>query len=186
MENREIEAKFLEIDKDALVAKLKSKGATDVGKDFIKDVIFYDREGRWRQTDKTFVRIRKTNRGFTLTYKNVETETAIGTEEIEFSISDFDKSQNFLEAIGLVKVRDQEKKRHTFKLGNVVVDIDTWPKVPTYAELEGPSEEEIKKAAISLGFDWSKAVFCNAMMAIERYYHIPVRILRYFTFNKVE
>lgn len=210
MQNREIEAKFLEIDKVALIKKLKELGAKDLGENFLREMIFYDAAGKWIGEGKTFVRIReitpslliplspkRARRGrgggyaareegqVRLTYKNLEAATAIGTEEIEFGIESVTKAKNFLEKLGLVLHRDQEKKRHTFKLGKVAVEIDTWPKVPTYVELEGPLEQAIRQAAKKLGYNWKDAVFANSRMVLERYYKIPVGKLKYLTFKKI-
>lgn len=202
MKNREIEAKFLEIDKERLITKLKSLKAEDLGEDFLREMIFYDAAGKWVGEGKTFVRIRERTpsspsplsspvqgeekKRIRLTYKNLEAAKAMGTEEIEFSVSDAEKAKLFLERVGLVLHRFQEKRRHTFKLGEVAVDIDTWPKVPTYVELEGPSEEAIRKAAEKLGYDWSKAVFANSRMVLEKYYNVPIGKLTYFTFDRIE
>lgn len=82
--------------------------------------------------------------------------------------------------------RRQEKKLHKFLFKDVIVDIDTWPKVPTYVELEGPSEEHIREVANLLGFDWSEAVFEPPRYVIENKYNIPVSKLRFFTFDKIE
>ncbi len=200
MNNREIEAKFLEIDKAALIQKLKELGAEDLGENILHEKIFYDAEGKWAGEGKTFVRIRERTPSSglrppspvqgegeaRLTYKNLEAATAMGTEEIEFGIDDAEKAQAFLEKLELRRHRVQEKKRRTFKFGEVTVDIDTWPRVPTYVELEGLSEAAIKEAGQKLGFDWSKAVFANSRMVLEQYYKIPVGKLRYFTFNKIQ
>lgn len=186
MDNREIEAKFLEVDKDALIAKLQSLGGEDLGEDLLQEIIFYDRAGRWEKENKTFVRLRRRGDDLTLTYKNDGAETATSMEEIEFSVDSWPKARQFLEAVGLKIGREQEKRRQSFRLGEVMVDIDTWPSVSSYVELEGPSEEAIKKAAATLGFDWQDAVFGNAGRVLEKYYHIPVRERRYFTFEKIE
>jgi len=185
MENREIEVKFLEIDKSALIDKLHALGATDLGEEIISEQIFYDKERKWIDEHK-FVRIRKTSKGAFLTYKHTEDRTATGTLEIEFRITEPEKVKDFLEAINLPMFREQEKKRHKFKLGGVVVDIDSWPQIPTYVELEGPTENSIKNAAVKLEFDWNKGVFGTAAQVIEEVYKIPVRQLRYFTFSKIE
>ena len=53
-------------------------------------------------------------------------------------------AMNFLEKVGLKAMRRLEKYRHTFELGDVTVDIDTWPKIPVYMEVEGPSVDSLK------------------------------------------
>jgi adenylate cyclase class 2 len=185
MENREIEIKFLEIDKPKLIEQLKSLGALDLGEELITEQIFHDPQGEWYPQRK-FGRIRKTSKGIFFTYKHGQERTATGTIEIEFKIDQAEKMKAFLEAMGLVMDREQEKYRHKFNLGEVVVDIDTWPKIPTYVELEGPTEESIKNAAKILGFDYSKGLFGTADIVIREVYGLELRKLRYFTFDKVE
>lgn len=186
MENREIEVKFLEIDKEALIKKLRELGAEDTGDDFLKEAIFYDKEGRWQYDETKFVRIRQTSKGIFVTFKHKEVHGVTGTKEIEFTANDFRKVKDFLQEVGLVFFREQEKRRHKFLLGEVIVDIDTWPNIPTYVELEGPSEEAIKDAAQKLGFDWAKAEFGLAHDVVEGKYKVPVRSFKYFTFEKQE
>lgn len=185
MSSKEIETRFLDIDKEALISKLHENGAEDYREDFLREIVFYDKENTWPDQQR-FVRIRENRDGVTLTYKHQTAMSIDGTTEIEFSISDREKGKQLLEAVGLVAFREQEKKRHTFVLDNVTVDIDTWPSIPTYVELEGESESDIKDVAEKLGFDWSKAIFENAKIVIEKYYHVPVSKLRFFTFSKIE
>lgn len=176
----------MEIDRQSLIEKLQQVGAVDLGDDFLKEIIFYDKNLEWQYQDKKFVRLRNTKTGVFLAFKHNETDTATGTKEIEFKVDDLSKTQQFLEEVGLVAFREQEKKRRTFKLGEVLFDIDTWPQIPTYVELEGPSEEALKDAAKVLGLDWAKAVFESPRFVIEKYYNIPVSTFRYFTFDKLE
>lgn len=185
--HREIEVRFLEIDRDALIQKLKRLGAVDQGEDFLKEIIFYDKGLTWQKGVRKLVRVRKTNKGTFVTYKHQAEVIATGTEEIEFRVEgSIDSVTKFLERVGLVAYRHQEKRRHTFILGDVTVDIDTWPQVPTYLEIEGPSEDALKDTAAQLGLDWKNAVFENPSVVINKYYGIPVETLRYFTFDRVE
>ena len=184
--NREIEVRFLEIDYPALVKKLHELKAEDFGEDFLQEIIFYDKDLTWMYKIKKFVRLRKTNKGVKLSFKHNEEDTATGTKEIEVGVSDLQKTKELLGEIGLVAFREQEKKRHTFILDGVTVDIDTWPSVPTYVELEGESEEDLKKVAVKLGFDWKDVVFKVARFIIEEKYKIPVSKLRFFTFDRIE
>ena len=185
-DNREIEVRFLGIDKQALIEKLQQVRAVDLGDDLFKEIIFYDKNLEWQYKGKKFARLRSTKAGVFLAFKHNEVDTATGTKEIEFKVDNLSKAKQFLEEVGLVAFREQEKKRRTFKLGEVLVDIDTWPSIPTYVELEGPSEEALKNAAKVLELDWAKAVFESPRFVIEKYYKIPVSTFKYFTFDKVE
>lgn len=39
----------------------------------------------------------------------------------------------------------QENKRTQYVLNDVEIDIDSWPMIPTYVEIEGKNEEEVMK-----------------------------------------
>ena len=185
MENKEIEIRFLEIDKKALIERLFELGAKDQGDTMLEEVIIYDPEFKWRE-ERRFVRLRRSNNEVLLSYKENKEQTIDSTIEIEFGISDFNKAQLFFEKIGLVCFRRQEKRRHTFLLGEVIIDIDTWPRIPTYVELEGPSEASLRKIASELSLDWDKALTNDARWVIEQHYKIPVSTMKYFTFDRFE
>lgn len=182
----EYEARFLEIDKIILIEKLRTLGATDKGEAFLKETIFYDTAGTW-QEDGKLVRVRTINDSQTaVTFKHHRSQAVDGAYEAEFSTSDGKPVEEFLAQIGLVASRWQEKTRHTFLLDDVTIDIDTWPRIPTYLEIEGSSEHQIKQAAQKLGLDWQDAVFEDARNILENRYNIPIREITYFTFDKVE
>ena len=185
MNTQEIECRFLEIDKEALINKLLSLGAKDGGEEMLEEIIIYDSELKWRDEGK-FVRIRRVGNKTKLSYKEHSSHTVDGTYEIEFGIDDYKKAELFFEKIGLKPTRHQQKLRHTLKLNSVTFDIDTWPKIPTYVEIEGESEEELKKAVALIGYNWKDAEFHNARWVIENKYNVPVGKLRWFTFDRYE
>ena len=150
-EDLEIEVRFLEVNVAELFAKLKDLGAKDEGEDFLEETIFYDKALEWQAYGRKLVRIRKTKKETLLTYKHQAVDSATGTEEIQFPVPDARVATKFLDRVGLVAYRKQEKKRHTFVLGEVTIDFDTWPKIPTYVELEGASEESLKRPHSSWG-----------------------------------
>lgn len=185
MQTKEIECRFLEIDKNSLVNKLKALGAKDCGEVMMEETIIYDPEFKWRD-EQRFLRLRKQGDKIKLTYKEHQQHTVDGTYEIELTIDDYKKAELLFEKIGLVAYRHQQKYRHTFVLDGVIFDIDTWPKIPSYVEIEGESEESLKKAAEAVGYDWKNADFHNARWVIENKYNIPIGTLKWFTFDRVE
>jgi len=80
-------------------------------------------------------------------------------KEISSTIDDFDNMVNLLESIGCEKKALTFTKRELWKLSDVEITIDTWPFLEPFIEIEGASEELVKKAAENLGFDFEKAVF---------------------------
>ncbi|MEK7128721.1 MAG: CYTH domain-containing protein [Patescibacteria group bacterium] len=183
--NKEIEVRFLEIDKNELIKKLTKLGAIDNGETTLNEIIFYDPELSWLK-ERRFVRLRTIGNITNLTYKSNKDQTVDSAYEVEFSITEPQEAVKFLEGIGLVAYRHQEKKRHTFVAKDIVIDIDTWPKIPTYVEFEGPSEESLKNFSKLLGFSWSSAVFDDARGVIEKHYNIPIGEMKWFTFKRWE
>ena len=186
MENREIEVRFLEINKDELIKKLIELGAEDKGEDLLEETIIYDKELKWRDEGGKLMKLRTRKGKTVLTYKHHFEHSATGTEEIEFEVSDAKAAEILLETIGYPGYRHQQKYRHTFVLDGVIFDIDTWPRVPTYVELEGSSEEVLKATAQKVELNWNKVVLENPRVVIEKTYNIPVGNMRWFTFDKFE
>ncbi len=186
LSNREIEVRFLNVNANELKQKLKILGAKDLGEDFLEEIIFYDKELEWEKEKRKFVRLRKQKGNVSLTYKYRHEESATGTEEIEFQVSDLKKAKALLENIGLVASREQEKKRHSFELNKTRFDFDILPTVPCYLEIEASSEQELKEGAALLGLDWSQAIMEDPRKMVEKRYNIPIGRLKYFTFQRIE
>lgn len=182
--NIEIEARFIKINKPQIITTLHRLNAVDLGEDLMQELIFYDKDLTWRDQQK-FVRLRKTNGKIYLTFKHHKETKVDGTTEIELEVNSLLKAKKFLVSLGLVCFREQEKRRHKFLLDGVFLDIDTWPGIPTYLEIEGKSEDQIKKVAKKLGLDYKNALFIDARGIIETIYNIPVSTYRHFTFKKV-
>lgn len=164
----EIETRFLDINKDVFVGKLNSLGAVDKGEEKLEEMIFHPADMSWVGKGK-FIRLRKTKGKIKLTYKENVGQTVDSAQEIELEVSDLEKCSEFFNKIGLVQMRRLEKYRHTFELGDTTIDIDTWPKIPVYAEMEGPSVESLKEACGKLGMDWEKRFDAGARGVFRRY-----------------
>lgn len=188
MTYKEVEVKFLEIDEKAVSKKLKQLGAKDEGTDLLKETIFYDKGGIFKKEYK-FARIRKSATKSFLAYKQhhskgKDLKIVDNVNEVEFGVDNTNAARIFLEMLGLEAYRVQEKKRHSFLLGKVMIEVDTWPKIPAYLEMEGKSEKLPKTVAKKLGLSWKDAYFGSARDVIEKIYKIPVSDYRFFTFAK--
>ncbi|WSG62693.1 class IV adenylate cyclase [Nocardia sp. NBC_01730] len=107
-----------------------------------------------------WVRLRNEGPHSTLTLKQVTDATTIdGTTEIETTVGDLQAVAEILTHLGLREVRYQENYREEWKLGDTVFDIDTWPGLPTFLEIEGADEAAVRSAAARLGLDYSVARF---------------------------
>jgi adenylate cyclase class 2 len=182
---KEFEVRFLEIDIQAIKKKLFDLGAKDQGEVLLHETIFYDQDLSWVDNHQ-LLRVREDGKKVLVTYKHQKQGLTMGATEIEFHAGDAAQVIALFTAIGLRPYRHQEKRRHTFTLGEVVLDIDIWPKVPPYIEIEALSEAPIKKVAAQLGLDYALAVLESPRVVLEKKYHIPLSKLRYFTFDRME
>ena len=83
--------------------------------------------------------------------------------EVELTIQGFEVGRQLLEGLGFFHKNYQEKRRTSFRLWQeVAVDIDEWPGIPPYLEIEGASEREVLRAAEALGFSRDKLRGMNA------------------------
>ena len=168
----ELEAKFLDIDVGKLRAALKDGGATLVHPDRLMRRKNFDYPDRRLKKIRGWVRVRDEGDKVTLAYKQVVDRTIEGTKEISLAVEDFDKISNLLLAIGINDKSYQETKRERWDFNGVEVTIDTWPWIPTFVELEGTSEGELKKVASRLGLDWGRALNGIVENAYQAYYSV--------------
>ena len=57
--------------------------------------------------------------------------------ETEIEVPSIKEANGLLEALGYSYKSYQEKERITYSFENYEIDIDTWPGLPTYFEIEG-------------------------------------------------
>lgn len=168
----EIEGKFLNIDAEALRRKLDSVGAKLIHKEqSMRRKNFDYPDGRLEKIGG-WVRVRDEGDRVALAYKQLFDRTLEGTKEISVVVNNFDDICNLLLAIGLDNKSYQETKRERWDLDGVEVTIDTWPWIPTFVELEAPTEEKLKEAAKVLGLGWSLVLHGSVETAYQHYYNV--------------
>lgn len=144
----EYEARILEVDKQELINTLKNLNATFVG-EWLQRRYVYDFNP---VVLNSWIRLRTNGTKTTLTIKDITKKTIDGTKELEIEVSDFEKTNLLLKRLGYTPKGYQENKRTRFYLDDVEIDIDEWPLIPTYVELEGPNEQKIYEVVKKLGY----------------------------------
>lgn len=157
----EIEVKFLDIDKKSLEEKLVSLGAVKVGEYFYRRSVFdysdlrLDKDGAW-------VRLRDEGDKIMLSFKqrlgmqgNSGNDT--GMYERETEVEDFDATADILRKIGLTDKFYFENRRTRYTLHGTEFDIDEWPLLNPYLEIEAKSWESVDQAINLLGFKKEEA-----------------------------
>lgn len=184
MENTEIEARFKDINIEEIIKAVTAKDGQDLGEKFLEETIFYDKDLTWRDAGK-FARLRSYDGKNIFTYKHIKKDSIDGAEEIEFEVNNPTQLKEFILRMGLIPFRTQQKRRHTLILDGVTLDIDQWPLIPPYLEIEGDSELAIRAVAEKIGLRWENALFIDARKIIEGY-GIDVSKFSHFTFDKCE
>lgn len=153
----EYEVRILEIDREQVIKKLEELGA-EFQWDRIQRRYVYDFipkiEGKW-------IRLRTNGEKSTLTIKNLVSSLIDGTQELEIEVDNFERCHLILKELGYEAKGYQENKRCQYLLNGVEIDIDSWPLIPTYLEIEGASEEIVYHTASLLGFTKEECVTRN-------------------------
>jgi adenylate cyclase class 2 len=124
-----------------------------------------DKVGGW-------VRVRNEGDKISLSYKQLNDRTVHGTKEVTVVVNDFDTTCSFLEAIGLTQTSIQETKRESWKLGDTEIEIDTWPWIPTFIEIEAKSEAELFYVAEKLSLSRAEAFHGSVEVAYQAIYDV--------------
>lgn len=173
----EIEAQFLDIDKNEVRAKLKEIGAKLVKPEVLMRRVVFDLDRH------KYARVRDEGGGrIVMTYKNVADDKSIlGTKEVNIVIDDYEKGILLLKSCGLRPKSEEESYRETWEYGDVEICIDTWPWIPTFVEVEGPSEKSVWETAEKLGLKREKAKFGSVDTTYQHYYDIDTDVFNFET-----
>ena len=171
MGHTEYECTILDINKEEIISKLISLGAEDKGEKLQRRYV-YD----YNPVDKNkWIRLRTNGKKTTLTLKEIKDKKAIGgTQELEIEVSDFDDPNEILNRLGDKYRNYQENKRHSFILDGVSIEIDSWPLIPTYVEVEGSSESEVIETLKKLNVDESKVTTLDVESIYREIYGIDI------------
>jgi adenylate cyclase, class 2 len=83
-----------------------------------------------------WIRLRDDGQQSTLTIKERSADTVDGTKELEVVVSSFEDMNAIMERLGYTSRLYQENRRRSFVLDDVQIEIDEWPMIPPYLEIE--------------------------------------------------
>jgi len=143
---------------------------------------------KYHNNDNKWIRVRKTNENVTICVKHILKPNESGIQQMlenEVKVDNVEEANSLLEALGFSYKSYQEKRRISYLLDEFEIDIDTWPGIPTFFEVEGNSKEEIEELLNKLGYTFSDTVSCTAD-EIYRKYGKSMFDSRTLKFNKEE
>jgi adenylate cyclase class 2 len=153
----ECEVKFVNIDPEQLEKQiLELGGVKQFDRIFKRVVLDYP---DWRlNTDKSWVRVRDEGDRVTLSFKKRLEPGEAGVNdksmiEHEVVVSSFEETIELLHQIGMIDKFYEENRRVQFKLDNVELDIDYWPQLKPYLEIEADTWDQVDAMIAKLGLD---------------------------------
>ena len=153
--SQEIETKVLGINANEIKNKLLTLGAQKIQETRLS-VDWYQAKGEKEGTASWFLRIRSNSEGkHEVTWKGDAQTIGIAKvrREINFHIEEPEKVADLFKELGLEKYGHQEKDRVSFALKDWHFDIDQYPNMSPYLEIEGTSEEHLKEGIKLLGLE---------------------------------
>lgn len=161
----EFEAKVLGVEPVEMAGRIVAAGGRLVGdawmRRYVYDIVPGDRS-RW-------IRLRDSGSEITLTVKEIAHDGIDGTTEIEVTVGDFETTNELLKRMGHQPKSYQETHRTSFLLAGAQLEIDRWPLIPPYLEIEGESESQVLAVAATLGLDEAELTGENTIKVYARY-----------------
>lgn len=112
-----------------------------------------------------WIRLRQDGKKVELTIKyiyNTSVEYEIDqVMEYEIVTDDFETANRLVEEMGYYHRKLVEKKRTTFKYNKMNIEIDEWPLLEPYIEIEGKNVEDIYELAEELGYSKEETKVMN-------------------------
>jgi len=177
----EIETKILDVDVPEILKKLNDLRAKKILETRFK-VYWYRPKGTKEGSDLWFLRIRSNSENeneVTWKAKSDILGTARKHKEINFKIAEPEKLADLFRELGLENYAYQEKNRISFVFKDWRFDIDQYPNMPAYLEIEGKSETHIQKAITLLGLSKHKTWAKGERLLIQDVYNIDWYDMRF-------
>ncbi len=162
----EYEAKVLAINPAAMADRILSKGGREITAPTLQRRYVYDitpgDQSKW-------IRLRDNGMKTTLAVKEITHDGIDGTYEVEITVDDLDATNELLGFLGFHPKSYQENRRTSFVLDGAQLEIDEWPMIPPYLEIEAESPEEVRRIAALLGYEESRLTSENTTKVYGRY-----------------
>lgn len=162
----EHEAKVLDIDPGEARAVILANGGEQVsGPKLMRRYVYDIAPGDLSK----WLRLRDAGNETTLCVKQIESDAIDGTHEVETVVGDFATTNELLGLLGFTPKSYQENRRTSFLLDGVRLELDEWPLIPPYLEIEADSREDVVRVAGLLGFADDQLTGENTLKVYARY-----------------
>jgi adenylate cyclase class 2 len=169
---KEIEVKILEINPKDIEKKIIALDGKKNASNIVHER-FYDFPDGKLKSKFSILRIRTIGKKTEFTFKHSTSKLKEGSgfavrEEIQTEVSDVNELERIVLALGLVVKKNREKKRTSFTLGKTKIEIDEYPGIPAYLEVEG-DERSIPPVVRKLGFTMNDTTNISSTKVLKKY-----------------
>lgn len=152
-----------------IAAQLSPNNKTLIGKFAYSEIA--DIFNAYHINPNKWIRLRQSGGKTTLTIKHIlgryTDENGVRHHDVnnvleyEVPVSDFEGMKKNLELLGYYHKNYQEKRRIQYKYNGLEIDIDLWPYIPAYVEIEADNMEQIMALVDLLEISHSEIVSMN-------------------------
>jgi len=178
----EIETKILEVDKEGIKRILKTLGAKEIQNTRLIVDWYCPKGAHASNTHPWYLRIRTTSDGKNeVSWKSLPkiTGNTRHSDEVNLIVDDAMLTKKFFENIGLENYAHQEKDRVSFTLRDWNFDLDQYPGMPAYLEIEGKDHEHVQEAIKLLELMDYKSIGEGERLLIEKEYGLNWSDMRF-------
>jgi adenylate cyclase, class 2 len=182
--NQEIEAKFYVHDLTKITTRLRELEALLIQPRVLETNIRFDLPDASLRSEGRVLRLRRdTEVRFTYKGPSTNEQGVLSRTEIEFTVGDFEKAKEFMEALGYQKLLYYDKYRTTYVLDSTsllvnfrqppvglqscLIMLDELP-YGKFVEIEGENSEMIRAVSDQLNLNWDAAIGASYTALFER------------------
>jgi adenylate cyclase class 2 len=181
---QEIEVKFYVRDLDGIITRLHELDTHLIQRRVLETNLRFDLPDGSLRSEGRVLRLRRdTEARFTYKGPSTNEQGVLSRTEIEFTVGDFEKAKEFMEALGYQKLLYYDKYRTTYSLDSTsllvnfrqppiglqscLIMLDELP-YGNFVEIEGESSEMIRATADQLNLNWDTAIGTSYTALFER------------------
>lgn len=168
----EIEGKWLNIDLDEMRERLRAIGAQLDQPERCMTRSVFDFPDKRLDRKNGWARVRDEGDKITMSYKQLNDRSASGTHEVNLTVDNYDNACHFLRELGLQQQSVQQTNRESWRLGEIEIELDTWPWIPSFVEIEAESEELLRATAEKLSLDYGQVLHGSVEIAYQAVYDV--------------
>lgn len=138
---------------------------------FLENSIVEKSFEKFKINENKWLRLRQSNDKVMLTSKHILEKNKTNFQnvvETEIEVSSLEETNLLLESLGLAKRSYQEKIRYSYKYKSAEIEIDLWPLLKPYIEIECDDENIINEIVKLLGVSDKEIVSLNTEQLYKR------------------